>query len=81
MDSALLQKLTTGAGSTGQFIGGLIVAMLYRSARRDWKYFYLSASLSRTMGTDILGLLSCSDCRLLLKLRCLFRGLSSCLAN
>jgi hypothetical protein len=29
MDSALLQKLITGAGSSSQFIGGLIVAMLY----------------------------------------------------
>jgi hypothetical protein len=27
--AALLQNLTTGAGSTSQFIGGLIVAMLY----------------------------------------------------
>lgn len=29
MDSALLQNLTAGAGSTGQLIGGLIVAVLY----------------------------------------------------
>ena len=29
MDSALLQNLMVGAGSSSQFIGGLIVAMLY----------------------------------------------------
>jgi hypothetical protein len=29
MDSALLQNLTVGAGSSSQFIGGLIVALLY----------------------------------------------------
>src|SRR5262245_37625626 len=29
MDSALLQNLIVGAGSSSQFIGGLIVAMLY----------------------------------------------------
>jgi len=29
MDSALLQNLISGAGSNGQFIGGLVVAMLY----------------------------------------------------
>ena len=29
MDSALLQNLIAGAGSSSQFIGGLIVAMLY----------------------------------------------------
>src|SRR5262245_21666419 len=33
------------------------------------------------MGTDILGLLACGDCRLLPKLCCLFRGLNSCLEN
>ena len=29
MDSALLQNLMAGAGSSSQFIGGLIVALLY----------------------------------------------------
>ena len=29
MDSALLQNLTAGTGSSGQFIGGLVVALLY----------------------------------------------------
>jgi len=29
MDSALLQNLMAGAGSSSQFIGGLVVAMLY----------------------------------------------------
>src|SRR4029453_11704375 len=29
MDSALLQNLLTGAGSSSQFIGGLVVALLY----------------------------------------------------
>ena len=29
MDSALLQNLLTGAGSSNQFIGGLVVALLY----------------------------------------------------
>ena len=29
MDSALLQNLMAGAGSSGQFIGGLVVALLY----------------------------------------------------
>jgi hypothetical protein len=29
MDSALLQNLLTGAGSSSQFIGGLVVAILY----------------------------------------------------
>jgi hypothetical protein len=29
MDSTLLRNLTAGAGSSGQFIGGLIVALLY----------------------------------------------------
>ena len=29
MDSALLKNLVAGAGSSGQFIGGLVVAMLY----------------------------------------------------
>ena len=29
MDSALLQNLMAGAGSTSQFIGGLVVALLY----------------------------------------------------
>jgi hypothetical protein len=29
MDSALLQNLTAGAGSSSQFIGGIVVALLY----------------------------------------------------
>src|SRR5215813_1412016 len=29
MDSTLLRNLTTGAGPSGQFIGGLVVALLY----------------------------------------------------
>src|SRR5918995_5544802 len=29
MDSALLQNLTAGAGSSSQFIGGLVMALLY----------------------------------------------------
>ena len=29
MDSALLKNLVTGAGSSSQFIGGLVVALLY----------------------------------------------------
>ncbi len=29
MDAACLQNLMTGAGSTSEFIGGLVVAMLY----------------------------------------------------
>jgi biopolymer transport protein ExbB/TolQ len=29
MDKALLQNLMTGAGSSSQFIGGLVVALLY----------------------------------------------------
>ena len=29
MDSALLQNLIAGTGSSGQFIGGLVVALLY----------------------------------------------------
>ena len=29
MDTALLKNLVTGAGSSGQFIGGLVVAVLY----------------------------------------------------
>jgi Family of unknown function (DUF6010) len=29
MDSALLENLVTGAGSTSQFIGGLVIAFLY----------------------------------------------------
>ena len=29
MDSTLLRNLTAGAGSSGQFIGGLVVALLY----------------------------------------------------
>ena len=57
------------------------VVCSYRFARRDWKHSDFSTNLPRTMGTDILDLLSCRDCRLLPKLRCLFRGLNSCLAN
>src|SRR3989441_3628517 len=41
MDSALLHNLMAGAGSTGQLISGLIVALLYvvyRPAQRDWKH-------------------------------------------
>src|SRR4051812_16954697 len=53
----------------------------YWFAQRDWKHFYLSTNLPRTMGTDILDLFPCRDCRLLPKLRCLFRGFNSCLAN
>ena len=84
MDSALLQNLMAGAGSSSQFIGGLVVALLYvviglLSAIGSIRY--LSTNLPRTMGTDILGLFPCRDCRLLPKLRCLFRGLNSCLAN
>jgi hypothetical protein len=84
MDSALLQNLMAGAGSSSQFIGGLVVALLYiviGFAQRDWKHSYLSTNLPRTMGTDILDLFPCRDCRLLPKLRGLFRGLNSCLAN
>jgi hypothetical protein len=29
MDSTLLQNLMTGAGSSSQFVGGLVVAVLY----------------------------------------------------
>src|SRR5436190_23935983 len=53
----------------------------YRCARRDRKHSCLSTNLSRTMGTDILELVPGRYCRFLLKLRCLFRGLNSCLAD
>src|SRR5262249_3798532 len=57
------------------------VVRSYWFAQRDWKHSCFSTSLPRTMGTDILGLLACGGRRLLPKLRCLFRGLHSCLAN
>jgi len=41
MDSALLKNLVTGAGSSSQFIGGLVVA--------HWKHSSLSTRLPRTM--------------------------------
>src|SRR6266487_5434506 len=52
------------------------VVCSYRFAQRDWKHSYLSTNLPRTMGTDILDLFPCRDCRLLPKLRGLFRGLT-----
>src|SRR5215831_2628281 len=52
-----------------------------RFTRRDWKHCCISTNLPRTMGTDILGLFPCRDCRLLPEFRCLFRGLNSCLAD
>ena len=57
------------------------VVCSYRGARCDWKHSCLSTRLPGTMGTDILGLVPFDDCRLLSKLRCLFRRLSSCLAD
>ena len=42
---------------------------------------HLSTSFPRTVGTDILGLFPCCNCRLLPKFRGLFRGINSCLAN
>ena len=57
------------------------VVCSYRFAQRDWKHSYLSTNFPRTMGTDILDLLPCRNCCLLSKLRGLFRGLNSCVAN
>src|SRR6266478_5563649 len=84
MNSALLQDLMAGAGSSSQFIGGLVVALMYvvigllsavgsilifrRIFQGRWEQIFWS-------------LFPCRDCRLLPKLRCLFRGLNSCLAN
>jgi len=84
MDSALLQNLIAGAGSSSQLIGGARRRALvfgYWSAQRDWKHFCFSTNVPRTMGTDILGLFPGRDCRFLPELRCLFRSLAACLAN
>jgi len=83
MNSALLQNLITGAGSSSQFIGGLVVAVLYvvigllsaigsilifrRIFQGRWEQIFWTAFLV--------------DCRLLPKLRRLFRGLNARLAN
>src|ERR1700730_18818785 len=61
--------------------GGGSVVCTYRFSHGDWKHWCLPTNLPRTMGTDILGVLACRDCRHLPKLRCLFRGLNACLAN
>ena len=48
MDSTLLRNLTTGAGSSGQFIGGLIVALLYAvkgCKKHDCRSEYLHSAL------------------------------------
>ena len=84
MDSALLQNLMAGAGSSSQFIGGLVVVLLYAvigllSAMGSILIF--RQLFQGRWGADILGLFPCRDCRLLPELRCLFRGLNSCLAN
>jgi hypothetical protein len=84
MDSALLQSLMSGAGSNSRFIGGLVVAVLYlvigllgaigsilvfrRIFQGRWEQMFWAAFLGR-------------HCRLLPKLRRLFRGLAACLAN
>ena len=84
MEKALLQNLMAGAGSSSQFIGGLIVALLYavigllsaigsilifrRIFQGRWEQIFL-------------GLFPYRDCRLLPKFRCLFRGLDPCLAD
>jgi biopolymer transport protein ExbB/TolQ len=77
MDSALLQNLMAGAGSSSQFIGGLVVALLY-----------VVIGLLAAIGSILIFRRifqgrweQCGDSRLLPKLRCLFRGLNSCLAN
>src|SRR6476620_10993016 len=57
------------------------VVCRYRFTQRDWKHRRLSTNLPGTMGTDILGVFPCRDCRLLPELRCLFRSLNACLAN
>jgi hypothetical protein len=79
MDLALLQNLVAGTGSSSQFIGGLVIALLYvviglLSAIGSILNF--SANLPWTLGTDILDLVPCRDCRLLPELRCLFRCLN-----
>src|SRR5262245_14604074 len=53
----------------------------YRVTRRNWKHSCRSTNIPRTMGTDILGLLPCRDCRLLPQLRCLLWGLNAGVAN
>src|SRR5262245_50171776 len=53
----------------------------YRFTRRNWEHSCRSTNIPRTMGTDILGLLPCRDCRLLPKLRCLLWGLNAGVAN
>jgi hypothetical protein len=84
MDSALLQNLIAGAGSSSQFIGGVVVAVLYLVIgllSAIGSVFVFRRIFQGLMGTDILDLFSCRYCRLLPKLRCLFRGLNSCLAD
>ena len=74
MDSALLQNLMAGAieQPVHRWASRRSVVCSYRVARRDWKHSYLSTDLPRTMGTDILGIVSYRDCRLLPELRCVF---------
>jgi hypothetical protein len=82
MDSALLQNLVAGTGSSSQFVGGLVIALLYvvigllsaiGSILIFWRIF---------QGRwEILDLVPCRDCRLLPEFRCLFWCLNSCLAD
>ena len=67
MDSALLQNLMAGAGSSSQFIGGLVVALLYVviGLLGAIGSIVVFRQFPRTMGTDILGVFPCRDCRLL----------------
>ena len=82
---ALLQNLMAGAGSSSQFIGGLILGSVvcsYRSAQRDWKQSYRWTKSPQDNGDRILGLFPYRDCRLLPKFHHpLFRGLDPGLAS
>ena len=82
----LLQNLIAGAGSSSQFIGGLVVALLYvvigmLSAIGSILIFrqIFQGRWEQIFWTSFLVVIE-KD-RLLPELRCLFRGLNSRLAN
>ena len=84
MDSTLLQTLIAGAGSSSQFIGGLVIALLYvviglLSAIGSILIFrrIFHGRWEQIFWTSFLVVIA----RLLPELRCLFRCLNSCLAD
>src|SRR5262245_39026823 len=84
MTSPLLGNLITGAGSSSQLVGGLVIVLLYAvigTLSAIGSILVFRRMFQGRWEQVFWGVLSCRDCCILPELRSLFRGCRPSLAN